>query len=118
MATLIVDGADLVVGLSWLEKLGAAHGNVRVPLRAVRSAIAEPNPWQTLRGMKLAGTGIPGVAALGTRYFDGGPDFTALVGRGPVIRVELTDEAPYAQLLVSVRDAESALVAIHGATGI
>jgi hypothetical protein len=33
-------------------------------------------------------------------------------------RVELTDEAPYAQLLVSVRDAESALAAIHGATGI
>lgn len=30
MARLIVDGADLVVGLSWLEKLGAVHGNVRV----------------------------------------------------------------------------------------
>ena len=29
MARLIVDGADLVVGLSWLEKLGAVHGNVR-----------------------------------------------------------------------------------------
>jgi hypothetical protein len=42
MARLIVDGADLVVGLSWLEKLGAVHGNVRVPLRAVRSAVAEP----------------------------------------------------------------------------
>ena len=118
MARLIVDGADLVVGLSWLEKLGAVHGNVRVPLRAVRSAVAEPEPWTALRGMKLAGTGIPGVAALGTRYFDGSRDFTALVGRGPAIRVELTDEAPYAQLLVSVRDAESALAAIHGATGI
>jgi hypothetical protein len=42
MARPIVDGADLVAGLSWLEKLGAAHGNVRVPLRAVRSAIADP----------------------------------------------------------------------------
>ena len=53
MARLIVDGADLVVGLSWLEKLGAVHGNVRVPLRAVRSAVAEPEPWSALRGMKL-----------------------------------------------------------------
>ena len=34
MARLIVDGADLVVGLSWLEKLGAVHGSVRVPLQA------------------------------------------------------------------------------------
>jgi hypothetical protein len=38
MATLIVDGPDLVVRLSPLEKLGAVHSNVRVPLRAVRSA--------------------------------------------------------------------------------
>ena len=33
MARLIVDGPNLVVGLSWLEKLGALRGNVRVPLR-------------------------------------------------------------------------------------
>ena len=75
MPRLFVDGSDLVVGLSWLEKLGAVHRNVRIPLRAV-------------------------------------------VGRRPAVRVELTDEAPYAQLLVSVSDAESTLAAIHGATGI
>ena len=118
MARLIVDGTDLVVGLSWLEKLGAVHGNVRVPLRAVRSAVAEPNPWDALRGVKLAGTGIPGVAVLGTRHSSGGQDFAALVGRRPAVRVELTNEAPYAQLLVSVSDAESTLAAIHDATGI
>ena len=118
MARLIVDGADLVVGLSWLEKLGAAHGNVRVPLRAVRSAVAEPDPWQTLRGRKLAGTGIPGVAVLGTRYFSDGRDFVALVSRRPAILVELSNEAPYARLLVSVRDPESTLTLIRGATGV
>jgi len=31
MAKLIVDGPDLVVRLSPLEKLGAFHGDVRVP---------------------------------------------------------------------------------------
>jgi len=40
------------------------------------------------------------------------------VGRRPAIRVELADEAPFAQLLVSVRDPVSTLAAIHGATGI
>ena len=118
MARLFVDGPDLVVGLSWLEKLGAVHGNVRVPLSAVRSAVAEPNPWDALRGVKLAGTGIPGVAVLGTRHSSGGQDFAALVGRRPAIRVELTNDAPYAQLLMSVSDAEAALAAIHDATGI
>ena len=34
MAKLIVDGPDLVVRLSSLEKLGALRGDVRVPLRA------------------------------------------------------------------------------------
>ena len=118
MAKVIIDGPDLVVGLSWLEKLGAAHGNVRVPLRAVDSAAAEPHPWEALRGLKLAGTGIPGVAALGTRYSTGSRDFTALVGRRPAIRIELNGESPFAQLLVSVRDPESTLAAIRGATGV
>ena len=118
MARLTVDGPDLVVGLSWLEKLGAAHRNIRIPLRAIRSAAVEPHPWDALRGIKLAGTGIPEVAVLGTRYSSGGRDFAALVGHRPAVRVELSDEAPYAQLLVSVSDAEAALAAIHDATGI
>jgi hypothetical protein len=43
MAKLLVDGPDLVVGLSWLEKVGAVHRNVRVrdadaTLAAIRGA--------------------------------------------------------------------------------
>ena len=38
MAELIVEGPELVVRLSWLERLAALRGYVRVPLRAVRSA--------------------------------------------------------------------------------
>jgi hypothetical protein len=118
MAKLIVNGPDLVVRLSWLEKLGALHKDVRVPLRAVRSAAVEPHPWQAVRGVRLAGTGLPGVIVLGTRYFESGRDFVALLARRPAVLVELTDEAPYAQLLVSVRDPDSTVAAIRGATGV
>jgi len=38
MAELIVEGPELVVRLSCLEKLAALRGNVRVPPRAARSA--------------------------------------------------------------------------------
>jgi len=117
MSRLIVDGTDLVVGLSWLEKLGAVHGNVRVPLHSVRSAVAEPEPWSAVRGKKVAGTGIRGVVVLGTRYFDGGRDFVAVTNGRPAVRVELSGDAPYAQLLVSVSDAESTVAAIRGVTG-
>jgi hypothetical protein len=118
MARLIVDGPDLVVGLSWLEKLGALHRNVRVPLRAVRSVAAEPQPWYAIRGIRLAGTGFPGVMALGTRYYKGGWGFAAIEPGRPAVRVELSEESPFGQLIVSVRDAESTLAAIRGATGV
>jgi hypothetical protein len=45
------------------------------------------------------------------------PAENALLARRPAVRVELTDEAPYAQLLVSVRDSDSTVAAIRGATG-
>ena len=118
MARLIVDGPDLVVGLSWLEKLGAFRGNVRVPLSAVRGAVADPEPWSALRGIRSPGTGIPGVIALGPRHYPGGRDFAALHGRGPAVRVDLDGQATYARLVVSVPDTENAVAAIHAATGV
>ena len=118
MAKVIVDGPDLVIRLSVLEKLGAFHRDVRVPLLAVRSVQAEPYPWPSVRGVRLAGTGIPGVVVLGTRHVKSGRDFVALVASRSAIRIGLSDEAPYEQLLVSVRDPESTLAEIRGITGV
>ena len=42
----------------------------------------------------------------------------ALVASRSAIRVELSDEAPYEQLLVSVRDPESTLAEIRSITGV
>ncbi len=118
MAKLVVDGPDLVVRLSWLEMLGAMRGNVRVPLTAVREAIADPEPWSALRGIRAPGTGIPGVIALGARRYLRGRDFAALYGQRPAVRVDLDGKSPFARLIVSVRDAEGTVAAIHAATGV
>ena len=118
MARLMVQGPDLMVGLSWLEKLGAFRGNVRVPLHAVRSAQAEPHPWSALRGIRAPGTGIPGVIAYGTRRFNGGKDFAAVLGGRPTVRVDLAEESPFARLVVSVADPDSTVAAIRSATGV
>ena len=118
MAKMIVDGPDLVVGLSWLEKLGAFRGNVRVPLSAVRSAEPEPDPWGALRGIRAPGTGIPGVIACGTRRYDGGRDFAAVLGGRPAVRVDLGQESPFGRLVVSVNDPDSTVTTIRGAAGI
>ncbi len=118
MARLIVEGPDLVVGLSWLEKLGALRGDVHVPLSTVRSAEVETNPWGALRGIRAPGTGIPGVIALGTRRFPRGKDFAAVRGARPAVRVDLSEESPFSRLVVSVTDPESTLATIRSATGI
>lgn len=117
MATLIVDGPDLVVRMSSLEKLGALRGDVHVPLSAVQSAEIEPHPFAILRGIRV-GTGIPGVIALGIRRFARGQDFTAVVGGKPAVRVDLSQESPFARLIVSVADPDATLATIRSATGI
>lgn len=116
MATLTVKGPKLVVGLSFIEKLKALHGDVSVPVGAIRSAVAETDPWPYVRGYKLAGTGIHGVAAYGVRHYQGGREFCAVEGTAPAVRIELNDSR-YASLLVTVPDAEKTAAAIIAAAG-
>ena len=49
MASVIVEGADVVVHLSGLEKLAAFRGDVRLPVASVRAA-----PWSRTRGARCA----------------------------------------------------------------
>lgn len=95
----------LVVELSFIERLAAFRGDVRVPLRKVSSIVVEEHPWKALRGFRAPGTGVPGVIAYGTRLLTGGPpDFAAVHGRGPAVRVDLCAGAPFGRLLVTVDD--------------
>ena len=105
MATLAVDGTDLVVTMSELEKFEAIHPDVRVPLSAVRDARAVDDAWPELRGIRAPGTGIPGVIAVGTRRGSFGKDFVVVHGRQPAVVVDLAG-ASYSRLVVTTPDAE------------
>jgi len=118
MATVTVDGPDLVVRLSWKERLGALHGNVRVPADCVQSATVELTPWNAIRGRKFAGVGIPGRTALGVRYSREGKDFTAVYPERPAVRIDLDGKSPYSRLIVSVPDPENTAAAVCAAAGI
>ncbi|MEU9399900.1 hypothetical protein [Streptomyces sp. SID4985] len=97
MARMSVDGDELVVRLSLRERAAARHGDVRVPLAAVRRVTAEPGWWRALRGVPLRGT-----ARIGTRAHQAGTDFTVVRPGKPVVCVELRPPAPYRLLAVSV----------------
>ncbi len=104
MADLYVEGGDLVVRLSALEKLGAMRGDVRVPLSAVTGVRVSDRPWSELRGIRAPGTGVPGVISLCTRRGRGCVDFAAVYGRRPAVVVECSG-AGFDRLVISRTDA-------------
>ena len=108
MADLEVDGDALVLHLRAIEKAEGAHGDIRVPLKAVTAVRAVDDPWPELRGMRAPGTGLPNVIAVGTRRGGFGKDFAAVHGKGPAVVVEL-EGASYGRLVITA-DAAAALV--------
>ena len=90
MATLRVDGEDLVLHMSWREKAAGFHANIRAPLSSVLSVKVISNPWLELRGWRMAGLAIPAFFAFGTRRHGTGYDFTVLRRMQPVVQVELS----------------------------
>jgi hypothetical protein len=118
MASLVVHQDELVVALSWLERVAAFRGNVHIPLGSIQSVSIQEAPYSSLRGIRAPGTGIPGVIAYGVRLMTGGrPDFAALHGRGPAILIELAPGASFATVLVTVGDPESTLAAVRAGLG-
>jgi hypothetical protein len=112
MATLTCEGGDLVVRLSRLERLGAFHGDVHVPLTAVQSVHVSADPFREVRGLRAPGTGVPRRIALGTWRRRGGKDFVALRAGRPAVVVHLR-AGPLRRLLISAEDADAVAAAIE-----
>lgn len=115
MADLVIEGQDLVVKLSPLEKLAAFRGDVRVPLHSVIAVKVDEHPWRSLRGVRAPGTGLPGVIAYGVRRYPSGRDFAALLSKRDAVTVDLGHPSPFARLVVSVPDGEACVTALRQA---
>lgn len=102
MARLTVDSERLTLRLSPLEKLGALHGDVHVPLADVESVSLASRPWIEVRGARAPGTGFPGLIKLGTMRGGFGKDFVVVYGGRPVVLVGLRNHE-FARLLVRTR---------------
>jgi len=112
VATLLVDGSDLLVKMSEVEKFEAMHADIRVPLSTVRSVRVVDDAWPELRGIRAPGTGIPGVIAVGTRRGSFGKDFAVVHGKEQAVVVEL-DGAAYSRVVVTAPDAGSVAAEIE-----
>jgi hypothetical protein len=111
---LRVDGDELVLDLSKIEKAEAVHGDLRLPLTAVKDVRLVDDPWPELRGIRAPGTGIPGKIAVGTRRGSFGKDFAVVHGSGSAIVVEVVG-AVFQRLVVTDEDAADVVAAIRAA---
>jgi hypothetical protein len=120
MATLRVDGDELVLHMRLREKVLGFHLNIRAPLSSVRSVRVLTHAWLELRGWRMAGIAIPSFFAYGTRRHATGYDFTVVRRVQPVVEVELAT-GRFQRLLVSAEsadDAASMAASVAGAAGI
>src|SRR5580704_10458726 len=113
VATLVVEGSEVIVKMAEIEKFEAVHTDVHVPLSAVRAVRVVDDAWPELRGIRAPGTGIPGVIAVGTRRGSFGKDFVVVHGKESAVVIDL-DGASYSRLIVTTPDAENVAAAIRG----
>jgi len=118
VAKLAIEGLELAVRMSVVERAAAIHGDVRFPLASVTAVAVEPNVWAAMRGIRAPGTGIPFVIAYGTLRHPGGRDFVLVRGgRRPGLRIDFGSDAPFARLLMTVADPQEHASAIRQAVG-
>ena len=98
MASIELDDDGLWVRLTLGEKIMAFHGDIFVPVTSLRGAeVASTDWWKTL-GLRLPGTGIPGLVIYGT-YIWKKRDFAAWRYGQQVLRLNLSGK-PYAHIYI------------------
>jgi hypothetical protein len=111
MASLLIADDVVTVSLSAAEKVEALHGNVSVPRAAVMSARVVPDGMEEVHGLKMPGTGLPGVIMVGTWRDGERVTFAVCHGRRPAVVIDLDDQV-YDRIVVTVADPEAAVAAL------
>ncbi|GAA3441624.1 alpha/beta hydrolase family protein [Planomonospora venezuelensis] len=99
MATMTVTGGELVLALDRGEKVAGLHGDIRVPLTAVRDVTVVENGVAGARGLRSPGLAVPGRTKVGTWRRPGNRAFVTVRRGVPAVRVSLSG-AGYDELLV------------------
>jgi hypothetical protein len=113
MARVIREGNELVLQLSFWEKLGALNSSPRISIDSVEKIEFEDELWgsSSLRGVRAPGTAIPYVVLLGTLRGMKYKDFVAMKGRGEGAIITLKS-GPFARWIFTVKQPKSEISAL------
>lgn len=115
MATISVQGQDLVVEMTGLDKVWSLKSKLTIPLAHVRGATVDPGILGEPKGIRAPGTHLPGVITAGTFHQDGEKVFWAVRDALKAVVVELADEH-YTRLVVEVDDPRAVVAMVEQAT--
>ena len=110
MAKVRFVGDELVLELSFWERVGAIHSSPKVAVSAVTKIEFVEKLWSTevLRGIRAPGTGIPYKVLLGTMRGRSYRDFTAIKGRGAGVVITFS-EGPFERWIFTLRQPRTEL---------
>lgn len=106
VAELVREEDTLALRLSTPEKVEGVHGDIRVPLSAIQSITVLDDVIHAVHGLKMPGSRLPGVFAMGTFISRDGRVFAIVhhqTKRGVKINLKGTT---YDALIVGVEDPE------------
>jgi len=92
MANLVITDDTLTVQMSLGEKAEALHRDLTVPRSAVAGVRVVADGLAEVHGLKMPGTGVPGVIMVGTWISHEGRTFAVCHGRGPAIVIDLAGQ--------------------------
>jgi hypothetical protein len=119
MAKVVKVGDELILQLSFWEKMGALHDSPRIPASSVEKVEFFDELWgsDTLRGVRAPGTALPYVVLLGTLRGRNYRDFVAMKGKGEGVVLTLKS-GPFARLIFTLRQPKSEISSlIHDTPG-
>ena len=118
MAQLQAEGGELVLHLSGAEKAEAVHGDLHVPLSAIRGVevLDDAHSWTGVGAGFKVGMRVPGVASVATVRGHGEKVFVAVHHDTPRgVRVRLAG-APWDEWIVGCADPEAVAAALAPAS--
>ncbi len=101
----MINDDTVTVQMSVAEKAEALHRNLTVPRSAIAGVRVVSDGMSEVHGLKMPGSGFPGVIMVGTWISREGKTFAVCHGSGRAIVIELTGQ-DYDRIVMTVGDPE------------
>jgi hypothetical protein len=114
MASVTVDGTQLIVEIAGVDKILALKRKLTIDLAHVRGATFDPGAVREPKGIRAPGAHVPGVIVAGTFRRDGERTFWDVHNGDKAVVIELVDDE-YDRIIVEVDDPRGVVQAVNAA---